>query len=211
MESEPVTAKPSLFVSRAPPHAASLFVDKTDAKMAERQTHYETMTPDQRATQDVWAQSFLQRYTPCPVGYDWQRIKGKGYQCKGGSHLVTDELIHEGKGGLMILRYRNPWFPAIGPYYEIPGRLGWWKYAGHEPNWPDTADEMSLGYEHIRERERLPRELTGEQREYLLRRNRIHNTEAATRLTATHTVGPTQEQQKKIKTTTILIIKNHIN
>jgi hypothetical protein len=165
---------PPAFVSRAPSHAKSLFVDNNDAKMAARQNRYDNMTLEERMKQDEWVQIFLVRATPCPIGFGWQRIEGKGYHCHCRSHLVTDELICEGKGGIMYCRYGNPWFPPIGPYYEIPGALGWWKYAGPEPRWPDVKDVLRFGFEHHRGFSRNPGELTQEQREYLLRMNGMH-------------------------------------
>jgi hypothetical protein len=53
-------------------------------------------------------------------------------------------LIAEGKGGFMVLREINPYFPATGPYYEMAGRPWWFKYAGPEPKWSDVVDEASL-------------------------------------------------------------------
>jgi hypothetical protein len=132
------------FASRAPSHAKSLFINQSEAKMASRQTQYESLPPDQQAKQESWAQSFLKREGRCPQDYGWQRVEGIGYQCEGLNHLVTDELIAEGKGGFMVLREENPYFPAMGPYYEMAGRPWWFKYAGPEPRWPDVVDEASL-------------------------------------------------------------------
>jgi hypothetical protein len=155
--SQPAAARPSAFVSRAPSHAKSLFINQSEAKMASRQTQYESLPPEQRAKQESWAQSFLKRVGRCPQDFGWQRVEGIGYQCEGLNHLVTDELIAEGKGGFMVLREENPYFPAMGPYYEIAGRPGWFKYAGPEPRWPDVVDEASLPPHRNGENEALER------------------------------------------------------
>jgi hypothetical protein len=112
--------------------------------MAERQIRYESLPPDQQVKQESWAQSFLKRAGRCPQDYGWQRVEGIGYQCEGLTHLITDALIAEGKGGFMVLRQKNPYFPAMGPYYEMAGQPNWFKYAGSEPRWPDVVDEASL-------------------------------------------------------------------
>jgi hypothetical protein len=44
------------FVSRAPSHAKSLFINQSEANMASRQTQYESLPPDQQAKQESWAQ-----------------------------------------------------------------------------------------------------------------------------------------------------------
>jgi len=59
--SQPAAARSSGFVSRAPSHARSLFINQSEAKMASRQTQYESLPPEQRAKQETWAQSFLKR------------------------------------------------------------------------------------------------------------------------------------------------------
>ena len=42
----------------------------------------------------------------CPEGYTWTRRPG-GYQCNGGGHGVTDELLAERKGGIYGLRCKK--------------------------------------------------------------------------------------------------------
>jgi hypothetical protein len=155
--SQPAAARSSGFVSTAPSHARSLFINQSEAKMASRQTQYESLPPEQRAKQETWAQSFLKREGRCPQDFGWQRVEGIGYQCEGLNHLITDELVAEGKGGFMVLREENPYFPAMGPYYEMAGRPGWFKYAGPEPRWPDVVDEASLPPHRKGENEALDR------------------------------------------------------
>jgi len=55
----------------------------------------------------------------CPVNLDWERTKD-GYKCEGGFHVVTHQLLAEGKGGMMFdyslhdKKGRGKW---IGPLY----------------------------------------------------------------------------------------------
>lgn len=44
-----------------------------------------------------------------------------GYQCKGGAHGVTDDLLAEGKGGIWTLPKWN-WEVKKGPYYPRGGK-----------------------------------------------------------------------------------------
>ncbi|CAG8952797.1 hypothetical protein HYFRA_00009042 [Hymenoscyphus fraxineus] len=100
--------------SRLPSHLdhsklapTSAWTSQHDIKMASRQTHYQTLPPQQKKEQDQWAQKKLQDGSAgfCPQGFDWKRIEG-GYRCippmmvhrGGGWHLVTDELLAEGAG-----------------------------------------------------------------------------------------------------------------
>jgi hypothetical protein len=49
-----------------------------------------------------------------------------GYQCQGGGHGVTDELLAEGRGGILALSSKN-WEVKDGPYYPRDG--AWYKAA----------------------------------------------------------------------------------
>jgi hypothetical protein len=92
------------------------------------------MAPEERKTQERWAQSLIQRAGVCPAGYTWTRIHD-GYRCAGGNgpHIMTDESIAEGKGALMFLpNTRNGSF-RWGPYYRDD--RGNYVYAG-DPSTP---------------------------------------------------------------------------
>ena len=85
--------------------------------MAARQTQIESMAPRERAEQEQWAQAQLaQNAGTCVAGFSWSRIEG-GYRCRGGAHMVTDELLAEGKGGY----YRHACPGWEGPIY--PGAV----------------------------------------------------------------------------------------
>lgn len=84
----------------------TIFRSAYDVEMASKQTRIETMNPEEREKQEEWAQSQIALNGVCPQNYLWDRIAG-GYRCRGplgtgGDHYATDELIAEGKGGLMI-------------------------------------------------------------------------------------------------------------
>lgn len=50
-----------------------------------------------------------------------------GYQCHGGGHGVTDELLAEGTGGVYVMRTKE-WDKKEGPYYPHPTKRGeFWK------------------------------------------------------------------------------------
>ncbi|RDL41632.1 uncharacterized protein BP5553_01611 [Venustampulla echinocandica] len=99
----------------APPSVPSILFSLDDLKMASRQPFIDDLPEDERQKQEEWAQEMIKRAAACPEGYDWNRMPG-GYQCRGGGHGMTDELLAEGKGGLYGLRTRN-WEAKDGPYY----------------------------------------------------------------------------------------------
>jgi hypothetical protein len=116
------SAAPST-TSAAPNWAKSVFTKPEDQKMATRQTAYATLSPAEQAKQNTWAQSMINRSIRCPQGYDWNRNHQNpgpsGYQCAGGHHFVTDNLLAEGKGGVFLVQggTMEPWW---GPYYPDP-------------------------------------------------------------------------------------------
>jgi hypothetical protein len=68
----------------------------------------------------------------CPDAFEWTRIDD-GYHCKGTHHLITDELLAEGKQGVFLIGgdiMEERW----GPYYESNEKIkGLFWYAGPEP------------------------------------------------------------------------------
>jgi hypothetical protein len=77
-------------------------------------------------TQTKWAQSMIERVGACPENYQWVRRENPGgYQCKGGGHGMTDELIAEAKGGIMAHPTKK-WEESDGIYYQDPS-TGKWK------------------------------------------------------------------------------------
>jgi hypothetical protein len=119
----------------------SMLTSPDDIKMASRQTRIETMAPSERQAQEAWAQSIIQRTSSCPSLFAWMRIHG-GYHCQGGSHLITDELLSEGKGGLMVVL--DPLNPEdhYGPFYRDPNDPSLFLYAGKEPRPPCIPDSF---------------------------------------------------------------------
>ena len=120
--------------SVAPSHVVSKLVSKQDVQFADKQLDYQRLAPQEKVQQDQWAFDFLERVAPCPMGFPWMggtRFRDIGYQCAGHSHVITDELIAEGKGGFMM--YAPDCIPDLyGPYYAMPRNPGYYEYAGKE-------------------------------------------------------------------------------
>jgi hypothetical protein len=108
------------------------FMTSYDKTMAERQTKIETLPKDERAKQEEWAFEQLKSLEgTCSSGFNWRRIPN-GYRCHGGQHLVTDQLLSEGRGG----------------YYSSPGNAGrYWRgtpiWEGPWYSWRDKYPDMS--------------------------------------------------------------------
>ncbi|KIN07263.1 hypothetical protein OIDMADRAFT_85406, partial [Oidiodendron maius Zn] len=105
----------------------SLIHSTHDAQMASRQTQINEMSSSDRKTQDSWAQSMIQRSKCCPQKYGWNRVSG-GYHCEGGHHYISDDLLSEGNGGLMLLKDPRSFHVSYGPYYADPNRDGQFLY-----------------------------------------------------------------------------------
>ena len=118
----------------------SIFKTQADSKMAAQQTRISTLAPSQQTAQNTWAQRMISRTASCPENYAWDRIRGgDGYQCKGGFHVITDTLLSEGNGGvLVLLRPSNPMDlnSRFGPYYPDPNMAGRFIYCGPDPRPP---------------------------------------------------------------------------
>jgi hypothetical protein len=89
--------------------------------MAQRQTHYNNMSAQEQAEQEYWTQEQLRNNEICVAGFAWRRQEN-GYQCMGGTHFTTDELLAEGRRGYYQKNLFRPghW---IGPKY--PGSYGY--------------------------------------------------------------------------------------
>jgi hypothetical protein len=107
----------------APPGTKSIFLNPHDITMASRQTQIDALPPKERDEQEEWAQDLIKRSGACPQGYDWNRKPG-GYQCRGGGHGITDDMLAEGMGGMWALPTKT-WAVKEGPYYPRDGE--WYK------------------------------------------------------------------------------------
>lgn len=125
----------------------SLIHSTHDAQMASRQTQIDEMSSSDRKTQDSWAQSMIQRSKCCPQKYGWNRVSG-GYHCEGGHHYISDDLLSEGNGGLMLLKDPRRLHVNYGPYYPDPNRDGQFLYCGPDPRpraAPEYMNELGSG------------------------------------------------------------------
>ncbi|TVY34176.1 hypothetical protein LOCC1_G008737 [Lachnellula occidentalis] len=86
------------------PAVPSTFTTAHDQEMASNQTRIHTLQPAQREEQDEWAREQLRQHSTCAVGYGWKSVSC-GYQCEGQHHIVTHELLAEGRGGI----YQGMW------------------------------------------------------------------------------------------------------
>jgi hypothetical protein len=119
--------------SMAPPTARSVLINPEDIKMASRQTQYKSLAPSEQAKQERWAQTIIGRIGSCPEGFDWARIDD-GYHCFGGHHVISDELLREGRGGVFGLEDKANPYDRLGPYYQSdPGHPQDWIYGGPQP------------------------------------------------------------------------------
>jgi len=96
------------------------------------------MAPDERKKQERWAQSIVQKTASCPEWYEWDRIEN-GYHCQGGHHLITDELLAEGKGGVYAVPLSHRIDFYMGPYYPDPDHPEYFPYCG-----PKLKDELRV-------------------------------------------------------------------
>jgi hypothetical protein len=69
---------------------------------------------------EAWAQKQLKLSATCVAGFTWRRTNG-GYRCEGVNHLVTDELLTEGKGVYYAGYIGSPFGGIRGPFYGRPG------------------------------------------------------------------------------------------
>ena len=112
----------------------SIYVTDFDRKMASRQPLIDTLLLDERKKQEAWAQTQLKLSGTCVAGFAWNRVKGGGgYICQGTSHMVTDELIAEGKGGY----YQNDYLALPDKVNKVPKH-----WAG--PNYPGDFERLFI-------------------------------------------------------------------
>ena len=100
----------------------SLLRTTYDVQMASKQTLIDSLPPVERQKQEKWAQDqLIHNAGSCVAGFAWDRVKG-GYRCQGKHHMVTDELLAEGKGGYYSTAdHVNPnW---RGPHYACPSAV----------------------------------------------------------------------------------------
>ena len=124
----PPTGRPST----APSTARTILIEPEDAAFAQRQTQYASLSPKEQAKQEQWAQSIISRTGSCPEGFDWTRMYD-GYQCNGGHHYITDDLLAEGLGGVYALFQSNRPDERWGPYYAEPSDPTVFHYQGPWP------------------------------------------------------------------------------
>jgi hypothetical protein len=69
------------------------------------------MSAQEKKEQDRWVQkNVFDKSAPCPKGFTWDRVpwpRSDGYVCKGGMHLVIDEMIADGLVGFWGLEYEQ--------------------------------------------------------------------------------------------------------
>ena len=82
------------------------------------------MTEEQQEVQDDWALDMITQQMPhaCPDDYPFERGTGDehAYVCGSRTHSVTDELLAEGRGGMMAAppgRGRCDFEDFEGPFY----------------------------------------------------------------------------------------------
>jgi hypothetical protein len=127
------------------------------------------MQPAQKKEQNNWAQRMIRKAriktSACPSNYKWQRIEAPpGYQCEKGGHLVSDELIAEGKGGIFVVpggkKDRRKTDILWGPYYQASGRGKAMVYGG-DPNVPAPEEIDEKGNFIFKQMWRLDPSLNG--------------------------------------------------
>lgn len=103
---------PMLDQKSKPEPRKDISTSKIDNFFRARQKYIKTLAPKERAEQEKWAQSKIDKQGCCDQGYTWKR-EGNGYRCDGGAHSITDAMMASGgKGGL--INY-------LGPYYKAEG------------------------------------------------------------------------------------------
>ena len=121
------------------PMSTSPFQTPEDIQFASRQTQYNSLGRAERKRQDKWARKQLKnKYARCRNGFKWDR-EPWGYRCRGGYHMVTDELLAEGLGGYYEGQYWNgpiydSIYPQRGNFYSLQQNM-----RGVEPQYETTG------------------------------------------------------------------------
>ncbi|KAG4432867.1 hypothetical protein IFR05_011641 [Cadophora sp. M221] len=112
------------------PKQKSCHITDHDKKMAKKQLKIERLSVEEIEEQEVWAQEQLIKSGSCPQGWGWERYtapagyeKYSGYRCGKSPpelglrhvHMITNELLAEGKCGFYQLSYETNWW--TGPFY----------------------------------------------------------------------------------------------
>ena len=61
-------------------------------KQKEREDAERKRAEEQRKQQAI--QEKLKQISPCPAGYNWNKVGG-GWRCRGGSHFVSDKQLND--------------------------------------------------------------------------------------------------------------------
>ncbi|KAK0120091.1 hypothetical protein ONS95_011504 [Cadophora gregata] len=107
----------------------SVHVTEKDKEMAKKQLKIEELSEKELEEQETWALEKLIQCGRCPQNWGWERYtapagyeKYNGYRCCGSPvpgarhvHMISHELLAEGKGGLYILSLTTNWWD--GPFY----------------------------------------------------------------------------------------------
>ena len=89
---------------KAPPPGQ--WVTPHDQKMASRQTRFSTLPPEEKTSQEKWAQEKLLLGGECVAGCGFYRFEKDGlagYMCGNNLCWIPDALLAEGKGGFYEL------------------------------------------------------------------------------------------------------------
>lgn len=128
----------------APSSARTILVNPDDVTMAARQTQFASLAPADQEKQDNWARSMIERTGSCPEEFEWERIHD-GYQCNGGFHVISDELLSEGMGGVYALHSSAEPDQRWGPYYAEQNNPTIFNYAGPQPKPMLAPDQVGTG------------------------------------------------------------------
>ncbi|KAH9214156.1 hypothetical protein DL95DRAFT_504546 [Leptodontidium sp. 2 PMI_412] len=130
------------------PKQKSTHITDHDKEMAKKQLKIEKLSAREMKEQEVWAQEKLVKSGSCPQGWGWERYtapagyeKYNGYRCGGSPpelnlshvHMITDELLAEGKCG----------------YYQLSHETNWWTGPHYPSNSPGTVVQLQNGLQAI--------------------------------------------------------------